>query len=263
MKKIFINILMCICFVLLLNINSYAEITGDESKEEILNYFIEKTSFMEEDSFIERRPYSRNIMLSYISDSFKESFINDKPDNTEEKWDSMSDYEKYIYGKFYMFPKGMIDSANFKTPTNEEEFFELTRVNEELDYALTGYCGEEEGMILADAQRDVMRWQWKYYEKNGYITNILSNEQEEFFITTEVGLDEDKTEKNEKTTQDEKFTNGEDDTEENEEINPYKNLLNTMKKYWFTLALALIVGIALAIITIKNKKARADEEDED
>lgn len=141
-----------------------SDVNGLESGKEIIQEFLDKTAYIVDTDY-----YKRMDSRSNENENYKKIFLEFEGDNiTEEKWNSMSGYDVFIYLHTYLMPYERLMNNNY---SNEDQFVKAAGIIE-------SYRNQNED-VFADALEKVIRWQWKYFEHTGTIYNFFAEEGEE------------------------------------------------------------------------------------
>lgn len=139
----------------------YDESLGLETPEYIYNTFIDKTSFIEDTSY--------NVGMFYAvfcGEMAKKDFLNNGnlSPRTEEVWNNMSHYEKFIYKMICLEPYLEIVKKD-KTYPDTTSF--VTQAFDTYGASYLDTFFPEKGQVVRDALEEVWIWEYKYYGTTG------------------------------------------------------------------------------------------------
>ena len=143
------------------------EITGLKTPNAIYNEFIEKTSFLNDPA-----NYNQYFNLTYTTDMEKELYLKYTDSGSEDKWNAMSDYEKFVYKEITLSPYLEIIISN-DTYKNVDEF-----IKEAYDIESANFYDSmipNRGKEVREALEEVWRWQYNYYQKNGTVYDFYND----------------------------------------------------------------------------------------
>lgn len=232
------------------------ESTGLKSPDVIYDEFVEKTSFLKNPE-----NYNQTFKLVYTTNMEKELYLKYTNLGSEEKWNTMSDYEKFVYNETSLSPYLEIVISN-ETYKNTDEFIRKAYDMETAKFydSMIPNRGEE----VREALENVWRWQYDYFQITGSVYNFYEAKYEYEIVnapTIQVQQMLEETETQEIViveTEEELPEELETSTEVHEEVEKENGLWKLFKenasKNIVTLCLALILFIAFVIVKIKEKK---------
>ncbi len=143
-----------------------ADVPGLDSGKEVFQEFLDSTDYIKENKEFLRYKSTLNE-----SEVHKERFLENVggSTNTEEKWNTMSDYDVMVYMDTFYSP--FICLMNKEVNTEEEFVEEANNIH--------FFRKIEGGDGYADALEKVIRWQWQYYEQTGTLYNFFAEEGNE------------------------------------------------------------------------------------
>ena len=152
--------------------------------EVAIQNFIDKTSFIQNDDTYQ----GWNFLGNYDNVTFKNEFLESNSQNTEEQWNAMTLYEKYVWKKVYHIPSLYIFKAK-----DVDDFIEKT-LTSETGYFKNGEYTDED--IVYDALVELCEWHYSYFQFTGTLYDyyhgaeyVLDEEKQEI-----VKVDEEKQE---------------------------------------------------------------------
>lgn len=134
-------------------------VTGTGAGITMLNTFIQKTRFIENDS-----NYSAFIG-GWAGAIYKQRFL-EVQGNTEEQWDSMTQYQRACYSLLYTYPKTLMLGENNSIYAKDKATF-LSN----LDLAKTPLLQLKRGNEVYDALVEAWNWHWANWEKDRVFLN--------------------------------------------------------------------------------------------
>lgn len=234
------------------------------SAESVYLTFIEKTKHIEG---IENESY--DYIFKYVG-ARERLFLDVEDENTSEEWESMTDYERFIYFFLVIHPRSSLlyneEQKNVELFL-KEEFEAIERFFENRDIPA------DDSVVVAI--REVWEWLYHFYMENGYFCNLYRlevdpNEVEvqESVVPEEKSDEVEKIEGNDEMEEENPsvevgkvVTDNMEEEDDNEEQgkNGWGAVLSKLKSMWVSLALLLIVGVTLFVITMRNRKKNINE----
>ena len=233
--------------------NNIDDLTGLETAESVYNHYKDTASIMEKDTKF------KSHLEYYSAAMFKKYFLDADDMNTEDKWNSMSGFERYTYYMLFIKPMSTLYNT---APNNENEFIDNLEAERQMITSIEG--GEE----IYNEVVDVWRWLYKYYQHTGTFYNFYN-----VYDDSAAGISSDNEPttigKNEETTSLEQIKDAvEAENGLEEEIKEALSGENTEKENlvatWaknnvVTLIIFAIIGIALVVVTVIVKRKNMDE----
>lgn len=233
--------------------------TAPEGAEEVFQALLGATAFMEDDeawaeSFLGY--YDLNMYIELYGERYT-SYVSG---GTQEEWEAMSLYERFVWAESYLRFAYASASGHFDEYYGSEENFEesvtsLVTVRMELQ---EGY-EEVEAAYLALAD-----WQWAYVLENGVPYNFLNGTTYLEEIAAEpVAEEETKEEITEDTEEEEVIeeteeTEAEEETEEEEGI--WSDTLDELAGNLVALIIAAGLACAVGVVVYKRKQMNLDDD---
>ena len=211
--------------------------------EEVIKQFEERVAFME------NNPNFKEFLDRYAS--FEAYYLQASPDNTKEKWQQMSDLEKYTYYITVIKPTTIImgnEYADFEDV--EAELWAHKKILEEI----------EDGDKVYDAVIDVWKWQHAYWIENMYTYDFFEEEKNK---NNSSESEDDTVELTEKDQKEIDEANKELEKELKKDVKEENIVVTILKENWITFTLLAVVGIGFLVIHFINKKKNITDVEED
>ncbi len=131
-----------------------------DKEENVINHYIEQVSFIQNDT-----NYT-SFLSSYSGAMFQKYFLKADPLNTDEKWNSMTDFEKFNYYILYIMPYSKMMNYTYDSESNYvEELVSQKNILSQL----------EKGDAVYNAITEVWSWLFKYWQDTGDFCNLFKD----------------------------------------------------------------------------------------
>lgn len=227
--------------------------------EVAIQNFIDKTSFIQNDD-----TYQGNKFLSiYDGAMVKKDYVECHSENTEEQWDSMSKYEKFVWKKVYRSPQLYMFKAKSLNDFMEDAIAVETGLFKNGEYT------DED--IVYDALVELCEWHYSYFQVTGTVYDYYHGAEYILDEETQEIVKIEKEEKVDATPAPEKVDELEElreevmaelSDEEKEELGIEKpnRILEILKRNIITILILIAVGIAFLVVKRKNRDSGIYDE---
>ncbi len=143
--------------------------------------FIDKTSFIQNDESYQ----GWDFLGLYSGDGLKKDYLDSHSNNTEEQWNAMTEYEKFVWRKVYLSPNLYMFKAK-----DLNDFMEDVLATEISLFKNNEYTDED---TVYDALVELYEWHYSYFLVTGTVYDyyngaeyVLDEEVQEVVILEEV-----------------------------------------------------------------------------
>ena len=222
--------------------------------EVAIQNFIDKVSFIQNDDY-----YQKYFLLMFGSASNRELYLENNTLNTEEKWNSMTDLERFIWAKCFYEPEFYLykNAGKVGNGYSVDDFLDDVLCVEKSIFNTREFTNEE---VVYEALVEMCEWHYSYFLVTGTVYDyyygaeyVLDTEKQEVVKLEEVKhpdegkqLEELQEEVMAELTEEEKEDLGVEEKESNKIIRLLKNNI-------FTILLLIAVGVALVVLKRKNR----------
>lgn len=202
----------------------------------VMERFLDAVSCMKNNAEYE------SFLKIYGADKIKEYYIKAHENNTEERWEAMTNFERFVWRVGYNQPHLYL----FKVETQDEYIDNAIAVEKN---KLKAYNFENSDEIY-DALVELCKWQYDYFLVTGNVYDYYNGSDDDFSQL-------ENKEENILSSENSNIITENEDTEEAPQENGF---IEFLKKSWITLILVVVIGVAFVYVKEKNRKANIYDE---
>lgn len=217
--------------------------TGLLTPDYIYNQYISETKDIVEND----EAFKTWMKTSFDIPAFKDDYLKFSDNNTEEKWDKLSDFDKMNFKILSSEVKSDLMNRNFK---DMDDF--VKQYNYYENWA-TNSCKDDENVAAYFVSlRKVLEWEYSYFEKNNTVYDLFNNSQSEEVTSEQLDKDPEVNDiKNALSGDDDKNKTSDKKADKNSNV-----FITVLKNNIVTIILAGITAILFIIVffnKIRNK----------